>query len=159
MYLIMSLKACCEPDGTYGIHVNSQERFGEKEKQYSYSICSYIALTGAQMTDTDSRHADGQSIRHRRRIMGEQDYIRNHCCRTNTLCCSSAGKKKFNLIFLCFLFFIHKCFCIPLVLFLLCSSQFSYPLLMIGSCQITWPLMWTCIAQTQNKNNDTVSIT
>lgn len=89
MYLIMSLKACCEPDGTYGIHVNSQK----KKKKFRESSRSNIpeafalsvVLTGSQMTDADSRReperegqTDAQTI---------EGYVANQCG-TSLLCWS-----------------------------------------------------------------------
>lgn len=54
MYLIMSLKACCEPDGTYGIYVNLWERFVERRRS---NIHTAFVPTFSQMTGTFLRRS------------------------------------------------------------------------------------------------------
>ena len=88
MYLIMSLKACCEPDGTYGIHVNSQKKkkkFGESSRSnIPEAFALNVVLKGSQMTDTDLRReperegqTDAQTI---------EGYVADHQCGTSLLC-------------------------------------------------------------------------
>lgn len=121
MHLIMPLKARWEPDGTYGIHVNSEKRLREEEKQYSHSIYFCVLLTGSQVADADLRCAE------RSRAMGLGRAGAGIPGREETITAELIKMMQFSyqkyilaLPGFCLLKFF---FCIPLFLFLLCSSQ------------------------------------
>lgn len=106
--------------------------FLEKEKVIFIWHLLLHCTEGTHMTDTDSRH-----IHQSKWLILSQ-------------------------IFLVFSFFLsinNSGFLYQHLLILLYSSHFSYPLLMIRSCQIISLCMWTCIIKEWKKKNDTICIT
>lgn len=130
-HLIMSLKARCEPDGTYGIHVNPEKHFwGRGRSNIHTAFISTLYWQASHVTTADLRRAERErsrliclsSQRTQEEKRDEEDKFIAELIRSAVF---------FYQKYICALLdssFIHRGFCFPLLLLPRGSQFFVSPL-------------------------------